>query len=69
MEPGFPNRYKVQDMAIYQFSCPQDGSIDVAIRVGDEISAHCPVCGNEMKRVYTVPNIGGDLPTLKPKEQ
>jgi putative FmdB family regulatory protein len=51
---------------LYEYNCPEHGPYEVIEDMDDEhCVSECPICGKESSRVFTVPSLSGDLPTLR----
>lgn len=46
-------------MPIYLYKCAQGHQVELSHGMGQTINVHCAVCGNTLRRVFTVPAIKG----------
>lgn len=55
-------------MPYYDFKCEEHGILEIIVNIKDiEDINKCPICGKPLKRVYSIPFLMGDLPTLNKK--
>ena len=54
-------------MPFYEYECEEHGKFEVFKYIEDKEMIICPVCSGNVKRVYSVPNLTGDLPTINKK--